>query len=129
MSRGRSPSARAFIPIFPVSKLFYTLTSFSLVFSSLLARITNGEPLLKRSSSYSHSFPVCNDSGCCWSANGYSRALTYKASSNLLNANTYRYVCMGNHPSKQIELVVHYIILNFLYEESVSGESGGRVYL
>ena len=25
----------------------------------------NGEPLLKRSSSYSHSFPVCNNSARC----------------------------------------------------------------
>ena len=30
----------------------------------------NGEPILKRSSSYSHSFPVCNDSAFVWSANG-----------------------------------------------------------
>ena len=56
-------------------------------------------------------------------------SLTYKAISNLLNEDTYRSVCVGNHPSKQIEQVVHYIILNFLNEESVSGESGGRVCL
>ena len=30
----------------------------------------NGEPLLKWSSSYSHSFPVCSDSAVVWSANG-----------------------------------------------------------
>ena len=78
---------------------------------------------------YSHSFPVCNDSACCLSANGDGRALTYKAISNLLNEDTYRSVCVGNHPSKQIEQVVHYIILNFLNEESVSRESGGRVCL
>ena len=44
-----------------------------------------------------------------WSANGDGRALTYKASSNLLNEDTYRSV--GNHPSKQIEQGAHYIIL------------------
>ena len=64
-----------------------------------------------------------------WSANGDGRALTYKASSNLLNEDTYRSVCVGNHPSKQIEQRAHYIILNLLNEESVSGESSGRVSL
>ena len=42
---------------------------------------------------------------------------------------TYRSVCVGNHPSKQIEHGAHYIILNLLNEESVSGESSGRVSL
>ena len=55
-----------------------------------------------------------------WSANGDGRAPTYKASSNLLNEDTYISVCVGKHPSKQIEQGAHYIILN---EESVSGES------
>ena len=64
-----------------------------------------------------------------WSANGDGRALTYKASSNFLNEDTYRSVCVGNHPSKQIEQGAHYIILNLLNEESVSGESSGRVSL
>ena len=50
-------------------------------------------------------------------------------SSNLLNEDTYRSVCVGNHPSKQIEQGAHYIILNLLNEESVSGESSGRVSL
>ena len=63
-----------------------------------------------------------------WSANGDGRALTYKASSNLLNEATYRSVCVGNHPSKQIEQGAH-IILNLLNEESVSGESSGRLSL
>ena len=49
-------------------------------------------------------------------------------SSNLLNEDTYRSVCVGNHPSKQIEQGAHYIILNLLNEESVSGESSGRVW-
>ena len=68
-----------------------------------------------------HSFPVCND---VWSANGDGRALTYKASSNLQSV-----CCVGNHPSKQIEQGTHYIILNLLNEESVSGESSGRFSL
>ena len=42
---------------------------------------------------------------------------------------TYRSVCVGNHPSKQTEQGAHYIILNLLNEESVSGESSGRVSL
>ena len=64
-----------------------------------------------------------------WSANRDGRALTYKASSNLLNDDTYRSVCVGNHPSKQIEQGAHYIMLNLLNEENVSGESSGRVSL
>ena len=64
-----------------------------------------------------------------WSANGDGRALTYKASCNLLNEDTYRSDCMGNHPSKQIEQGAHYIILTLLNEENVSGESSGRVSL
>ena len=64
-----------------------------------------------------------------WSANGDGHALTYKAISNLLNEDTYRSVCVGNHPSKQIEQGAHYIILNLLNEESVSGESSGSVGL
>ena len=52
----------------------------------------DGEPLVKRNSSYS----VCNDSACClvcqWRR--YS-VLTSKASSNLLNDDTYRWVCVG----------------------------------
>ena len=54
------------------------------------------------------------------SANGDGRAYPYKASSNLLNEDTYRSVCVGNHPSKQIEQGAHHIILNLLYEESIS---------
>ena len=61
-----------------------------------------------------------------WSANGEGRAFTYKASSNLLNEDTHRSVCVGNHLSKQIEQGAHYIILNLLNEESFSGESSGR---
>ena len=64
-----------------------------------------------------------------WSANGDGRALTCKANSNLLNEDTYRSVCVGNHPTKQIEQGAHYIILNLLNEESLSGESSGRVSL
>ena len=99
VSRGHSPSASAFIPIFPISNhgiTIYTLISFSLLFSYLLARITNGEPLLKRSSSYSHSFQFATILRVVWSANGDGHALTYKASSNLLNEDTYRSVCVGN---------------------------------
>ena len=55
-----------------------------------------------------------------WSVNGDGRALTYKGSSNLLNEDTYRSVCVGNHPSKQIEQGTHYIIFNLLNEESFS---------
>ena len=51
-----------------------------------------------------------------WSANGDGRVLTYKASSNLLNEDTYKSICVGNHPSKQIE--AHYIILNLLNDET-----------
>ena len=58
-----------------------------------------------------------------WSANGDGHALTYKASSNSLNEDTYRSICVGNHPSKQIEQSAYYIILNLLNEESVSGEA------
>ena len=64
-----------------------------------------------------------------WPANRDGRALTYKASSNLLNEDTYRSVCVGNHPYKHIEQLAHYIILNLLNEESISGESSGRVSL
>ena len=64
-----------------------------------------------------------------WSANEDSHALTYKASSNLLNEDIYRSFCVGNHPSKQIEQGAHYIILNLLNEESISGESSGRFSL
>ena len=64
-----------------------------------------------------------------WSANGDGCALTYKASSNLLNEDTYRSVCVGNYPTKQIEQGAFYIILNLLNEERVSGESSGRVSL
>ena len=63
------------------------------------------------------------------STNGDGHALTYKASSNLLNEDTYISVCVGNHPSKQIEQGAYYIILNLLNEESVSGESSGRFSL
>ena len=51
------------------------------------------------------------------------------ANYNLLNEDTYRSVCVGNHPFKQIEQGAHYITLNLLNEESVSGESSGRVTL
>ena len=64
-----------------------------------------------------------------WSANGDGRPLTYKASSNLLNEEYYRSICVGNHPTKQIEQGAHYIILNLVNKESVSGESSGRVSL
>ena len=55
-----------------------------------------------------------------WSANGDGSALTSKASSNLLNDDTYRFVCAGNCVKK---------ILDLLNEESVSGESSGRASL
>ena len=63
----------------------------------------NGEPHLKWSSSYSHSFPVCNDSAFVRSANGDGSALTSKATSNLINDDTYQFICAGNcviHPDK-----------------------------
>ena len=45
----------------------------------------NGEPLLKWSSSYSHSFPVCSDFDVVWSAKGggssYFLAQTFKFNS------------------------------------------------
>ena len=44
-----------------------------------------------------------------WSANGDGRA--HKASSYLLNEDTYRSVCVGNHPTKQIEQGAQYIII------------------
>ena len=47
----------------------------------------------------------------------------------LLNEDTDRSVRVGNHPSKQIEQGAHYVILNLLNEESISGESSGRVSL
>ena len=64
-----------------------------------------------------------------WSANGDGHGLTSKASSNLLNEDTYRSVFVGNHPSKQIEQGAHCVFLNLLNDESVSGESSGRVSL
>ena len=64
VSRGRSPSARAFIPIFPVSNHGITILYLLVLvyYLAIYLPVSNGEPLLKRSSSYSHSFPVCNDS-------------------------------------------------------------------
>ena len=64
----------------------------------LIVPHANGEPLLKRSSSHSHSFPAHNDSACCWSANGSYSALTSKASSkvNLLYDNT-SFACSPNY--------------------------------
>ena len=64
----------------------------------------NGEPLLKRSSSYSHFPLVCNDSAC-WSANNNGSALTYLLNDDtyLLNDDTYRFICADNcviHPDK-----------------------------
>ena len=46
---------------------------------------TNGEPLLKQLLI----FPVCNESAFVLSANSDGSALTSKASSNLLNDDTY----------------------------------------
>ena len=92
----------------------------------------NGEPLLKRSSSYS--FPVCNDS-VVWSANGDAMVVllvTSKASSNLLNDDTYQCVCAGNcviHRTNRARCALCKKILDLLTEESVSGESSGRASL
>ena len=49
-----------------------------------------------------------------WFANGDGSALTSKASSNLLNDDTYRCVCAGSHPG-QIEQGVHYIRKSLIY--------------
>ena len=65
-----------------------------------------------------------------WSANGDGLALTYKASSNLLNEDTYRSVCVDNHPPiNRTRCTIYNKILNLLNEESVSGESSGRASL
>ena len=67
----------------------------------------NCKPLLKWSSSHSHSFPVRNDLLVVWSANGNGSALSSKASSkvNLLNDDHYRLVSVTIIVSsfKQIE--------------------------
>ena len=80
----------------------------------------NGEPLLKRSSSYSHSFPVCNDSRVVWSANGDGSALTSKASSNSLNVTILTDLF--------VQVILSSIrtnnkILDLVDVESISGES------
>ena len=49
-----------------------------------------------------------------WFANGDGSALTSKASSNLLNDDTYRCVCAGSYPG-QIEQGVHYIRKSLIY--------------
>ena len=56
----------------------------------------NGETLLKRSSS-----PVCNDSASCLVCKQRcdGNALTSKASSNILNDDTYQCVCAGKLPT------------------------------
>ena len=70
----------------------------------------NGEPLLKQSSSYSHSL-ICNDSACC--------------------LQTATVVLLLPRPSGLIEQGAHYIkkTLDLLDEESASGESSGRASL
>ena len=54
-----------------------------------------------------------------WSANGDGSALTAKVSSNLLNDDTYRFICAGNcviHP-RQIEQGTHYIRKFLIYSK------------
>ena len=83
---------------------------------------SNGEPLLKLSLSYSHSFKFATILLVLCSANDDGRALPYKASSNLLNEDTYRSVCVGNHSCGQIEQGAQYL----LNKERVYEESSGR---
>ena len=67
-----------------------------------------------------------------WSANGDGSALTSKASSNLLNDDTYRCVCVGNCVpirTNRARCALNKKILDLLDEESISGESSGRVSL
>ena len=55
------------------------------------------EPFLKRSFSYSLSFPVCDDSALLTGLQMATVVLfSSKASSNLLNNDTYRFACVSN---------------------------------
>ena len=74
---------------------------------------TNGKLLLKRSSS--HSSPVLQQFCLLSGLRDSSGALTSKASSNLLNDDTYRCVCVGNLSSGQIEQGAHYIRKSLIY--------------
>ena len=82
----------------------------------------NGEPLLKRSSFLSQFATILL---VVWSANGGGSALTTsKASSNLLNDDTYRCVCVGNCVrTNRARCALYKKILDLLDEESVSGEA------
>ena len=77
-----------------------------------------GEPLLKWSSSRSHSSPVRNNL-IVWSANNNDSALTSKASSkvNLLNDDNYRWVCANVIVLSfgQIEQGAHYVMKSLIY--------------
>ena len=90
----------------------------------------NGEPLLKQSSSYSHSSQFATILLVVWSANGYSSALTSKATSNLLSDNTYERprnsVIFRTNRSR---CTLNKKILDLLEVESVSEESSGRANL
>ena len=61
----------------------------------LITLHANGKPILKWSYSYSHS-QYAMILLAVWSENGYGSALTSKGSSNLLNYDTYRCICVGN---------------------------------
>ena len=61
-------------------------------------------------------FPVCNESAFVLSANSDGSALTSKATSNLLNGDTYRCICAGIVSSiRQIEQGAPYIRKSLIY--------------
>ena len=84
----------------------------------------NGDPLLKRSSSFQFAKILL----VVWSANGDSSALTSKAGSNLLNDDTYRLI-VSSIRTNRARCALYKKILDLLDEKSVSGESSGRASL
>ena len=90
----------------------------------------NGKPVLKRSSLFLSQFATILL--VVWSANGDGSALTSEASSNLLNDDTYRCVCASNCAiiqTNRVRCALNRKISDLLDEESIFGESSGRVNL
>ena len=103
----------------------YRITSLTQTISLITKHITphtNGEPLLKRSSSFPYSSPVLQQ----FCLSGLPTATVVKV--NLLNDDIYQWNCATVIVSSfgQIEQGVDYILLN---EESVSGVHSGRASL
>ena len=86
-----------------------------------------GEPLLKRSSSYIHILSkFATILLVVWSANGDCSALTSKASSNLLNDDTYvtdAFVRVIVSSIRRVRCALCKKIVDLLDEESISGEN------